>query len=77
MSLVALGPMIQVRGRVGHSHGFRYVGHDLLRLAQEKVAVLEEAQDQAALVGTVVENHRAGLRDGDKAGGDDDVNLAG
>ena len=73
MSLVALGPLIQVSGRGGVEAGHRvgYVGDDLVGADDADVHVGDQRDRAAALAGAVVEDDGAGLGDADGRVGDD------
>ena len=67
MSLVAVGPLIQVCGRAGSSGGDRvgHVGHHLVGADHADVQVGHQGERPAALAGAVVEHDGAGLGDAD------------
>ena len=75
MSPAALGPLIQVCGRVAskNGHAVWHGRHDLSRLDDYKVVVGDERKRPASLPGTVVEHDRAGGGDRDRAGGEDSI----
>ncbi len=75
MSTVADGPDTNVSGRIGSTNGegLGYRSHDLVGPDDAKVVVGEERQRPAAHPGAAVEDDRPGLRDRQRARGQDAV----
>ena len=76
MSLVALGPLIQVRGRPASTATCRAatacgtLSTTCAEPHHADVPVRNQGQRPPSLAGAVIEHHRAGLGDGDGAGGE-------